>query len=181
MLFRSPADADAEMADAAADAEENQETQPEIDGESQQRVPRQKTKITYDKYMKILNMLVRKVNEVDTAEGTGIDGEELINWYLEEIEGEMDNEEDYHNEKALVKKVIKRMMKVSSIHPRLYFHEIYSNLLNQDNILMAIRGDGLVPEGDGAGVSNESVHYVLHPNCAIEEVDIPQTKKLDAN
>lgn len=46
---------------------------------------------------------------------------------------------------------------------------------------MAIRGDGLVPEGDGAGVPNESVHYVLHPNCAIEEVDIPQTKKSDAN
>lgn len=115
-----PAHADAEMADA--DVEENQETQPDIDGESQQRVPRQKTKITYDKYMKILNMLVRKVNEVDTAEGTGIDGEDLINWYLEEMEGEMDNEEDYHNEKALVKKVIKRMMKVSSNH-RMYFHQ----------------------------------------------------------
>lgn len=102
---------DAAMADA--DTEENQETQPDIDGESQ-RAPKQKTKITYDKYMKILNMLVRKVNEVDSEEGTGIEGEELINWYLEEMEGEMDDEEDYHNEKALVKKVIKRMMKVNS-------------------------------------------------------------------
>ena len=80
--------------------------------------------------MKILNMLVRKVNEVDTAEGTGIDGEELINWYLEEMEGEMDNEEEYHNEKALVKKVIKRMMKVSfGTHTHILEKHILTSLI----------------------------------------------------
>lgn len=42
---------------------------------------------------------------------------------------------------------------------------------------MAIRGEGLVAEGDGAGEPSEQVHYVLHPNCAIEEVDIPASKK----
>lgn len=100
--------ADAEMADA--DAEENQETQRDVDSQQQ---PKQKTKITYDKYMKILNMLVHKVNEAESDNQSGVEQEELIIWYLEEMEGEMDDEEDYHNEKALVKKVIKRMMKVS--------------------------------------------------------------------
>lgn len=99
---------DADMADA--DAEENQETQPDVDS---QQAPKQRTKIHYDKYMKILNMVAGKVTEAESDNQSGVEQEELIDWYLEEMEGEMDDEEDYHNEKALVKKVIKKMMKVS--------------------------------------------------------------------
>jgi len=51
----------------------------------------------------------------------------------------------------------------------------------QDNILMPIRGEGLV-DGDGEGEDDaqggegssrrreEKVVYVLHPNCAVEEL-----------
>lgn len=72
----------------------------------------QKTTITYDKYMKITNILVRKVNEEEMTEGVGIEGETLINWYLEEIEDEMQSVEDHNTEMRLARKVIKRLMKV---------------------------------------------------------------------
>lgn len=145
---RREVDGDAAMADAEEDAP--------ADGDAPQ--PKQKTKITYDKYMKILNMLVRRVNQEESNEGRGVDGEELVKWYLEEIEEEMDNEEDYHQEMALTRKVLKRMIK--------------------DNILMAVRGDGLLPEDAEAGASaaGDGVVYVLHPNCAIEEVEIQAPK-----
>lgn len=36
---------------------------------------------------------------------------------------------------------------------------------------MQIRGEGLVgDEGEGSSRSAEKVVYVLHPNCAVEEV-----------
>lgn len=40
----------------------------------------------------------------------------------------------------------------------------------QDNVLLQIRGEGLADEaGDGLGQSDR-VMYVVHPNCAVEEM-----------
>lgn len=42
--------------------------------------------------------------------------------------------------------------------------------MNQDNILMQIRGEGLADE-QGQGLEGESkVVYVMHPNCAVEDM-----------
>lgn len=76
--------------------------------------PRQKTKITYDKYMKILNLFVRRVSEDESRSGEGVEQEDLIVWYLEQIESELNNEEDLQRERDLAGKVLKRMVKVRS-------------------------------------------------------------------
>ncbi|EAW12952.1 MCM DNA helicase complex subunit MCM6 [Aspergillus clavatus NRRL 1] len=110
--------------------------------------PRQKTKITYDKFMKILNLFVRRVNEDEANAGEGVEEEDLLVWYLEQIEAELNNEEDLQRERALAKMVLKRMVK--------------------DNVLMPIRGEGLVDSDD----QQERVHrtvYVLHPNVAVDD------------
>ena len=83
------------------------------DTEEQPAAPRQKTKITYDKYMKILNLLVRRVNEDESRTGEGVESEELLVWYLEQVESELNNEEDLQRERDLAVKVLKRMVKVS--------------------------------------------------------------------
>ncbi|OJJ50830.1 hypothetical protein ASPZODRAFT_86484 [Penicilliopsis zonata CBS 506.65] len=114
-----------------------------------QTQPRQKTKITYDKYMKILNIIVRRVNEDEARSGEGVEQEDLILWYLEQIESELNNEEDLQRERDLATKVLKRMVK--------------------DNILMPIRGEGLVDAPENQNESHKVV-YVLHPNCAVEEM-----------
>lgn len=74
--------------------------------------PREKTKITYDRYMQILNLLVRRVNEDELTVGNGVEEEELTTWYLEQREEEINDEQELEDEKVLVKKVIKRMVKV---------------------------------------------------------------------
>ncbi|KAL2003530.1 hypothetical protein VTN02DRAFT_3515 [Thermoascus thermophilus] len=147
-------DGDDEMTDAARDRDGDSPMRDDVDDQQQQQQqqPRQKTKITYDKYMKILNLLVRRVNEDESNTGEGVEQEELIVWYLEQIESELNSEEEMERERDLAVKVLKRMVK--------------------DNILMPIRGEGLVDE-DGnqqQGETAQRVVYVLHPNCAIEEM-----------
>ncbi|RDL39970.1 DNA helicase [Venustampulla echinocandica] len=112
--------------------------------------PSKKTKITYDKYISVVNLLVQRVNEDEMSSGEGVDGEKLVEWYLEQKEDDLTSEEDYHAEKALTKKIVKRMVK--------------------ENILMAIRGQGLIGEdGERSSAAAEHIVYVLHPNCAVEE------------
>ena len=115
--------------------------------------PREKTKITYDKYMSILSLLVRRINADETSAGTGVEEDELKTWYLEQKEDEINSEEELEAERELVKKVLKRMVK--------------------DNVVMQIRGEGLMEEdGAGEGSSRDAgrVVYVLHPNVALEEL-----------
>jgi DNA replication licensing factor MCM6 len=115
--------------------------------------PREKTKITYDKYMSILTLLVRRVNADETTTGSGVEEDELKQWYLEQKEEDINTEEELEEEKVLVSKVLKRMVK--------------------DNVLMRIQGEGLVDDdraGEGSSRDAEKVVYVLHPNVALEEL-----------
>jgi DNA replication licensing factor MCM6 len=75
-----------------------------------------RTKITYDKYMSILNILVQRVSDDEASSGEGVEQEDLIIWYLEQIESELNSEEEMESERALVVKVLKRMVKVRP-HP----------------------------------------------------------------
>jgi len=75
-----------------------------------------KTKITYDKYMAILNLLVRRVNEDEMTQGEGVEQEELVVWYLEQKEDELNTQEELETERDLVRKVLKRMVKVCFVY-----------------------------------------------------------------
>ncbi|KAL4931678.1 MCM DNA helicase complex subunit MCM6 [Aspergillus undulatus] len=135
---------DDEMPDRDRDGDSPMREEPEQSAEPAQRT---KTKITYDKYMKIMNLVVARVREDETQANEGVEQEDLLVWYLEQIESELNNEEDLHRERSLATKVLKRMVK--------------------DNILMPIHGQGLVDESTETPAG--STVYVLHPNCAIDE------------
>lgn len=73
---------------------------------------KEKTKITYDKYMSIVNMIVKRVNQDEKEAGEGVEEGDLTIWYLEQKEEELDSQEDVEREQDLVRKVVKRMVKV---------------------------------------------------------------------
>lgn len=128
------------------------------DGMNDDNAPprRERTKISYDKYTSILTALVHRINFEETSTGSGVEEQELITWYLESKEDEISTEEELEAERALVGKVLKRMVK--------------------DNVIMQIRGEGLVDDGDdanggqGSADAASEVVYVLHPNCAVEDM-----------
>lgn len=78
--------------------------------------PPHKTKITYDKYMAMLNLLVRRVNEDEQTTGEGVEREDLVVWYLEQKEEEIQSQEDLEKERELVGKVLRRMVKVCAFY-----------------------------------------------------------------
>lgn len=71
-----------------------------------------RTKIEYDKYMAMLNLLVRRVNEDELQNGQGVPHDELVVWYLEQKEDELNTTAELDHERELVGKVLKRMVKV---------------------------------------------------------------------
>jgi DNA replication licensing factor MCM6 len=98
-----------------ADGEEDDSHAQDTNGATTNGTGHAKTKITYDKYMKMMNILVRHINEEELSSGEGVEGEELVQWYLEHIEDELQNVEQHDSEKALCEKVIKRLVKVCGL------------------------------------------------------------------
>ncbi|GAB7325882.1 hypothetical protein MBLNU13_g09950t2 [Cladosporium sp. NU13] len=111
--------------------------------------PRQRTQIKYDDYIKIHNMLLHRVNEDQSAAEDGVDEEDLLVWYLEQKESELQSQEDMETQKSLARKVLKKMVKT--------------------NVLLQIRGEGLADE-NGEFTQEEKTMYVVHPNCVVDDI-----------
>lgn len=120
---------------------EHQQTQ-----QQEEREPKAVT-ITYDKYISIMNLIVKKVMEDDNKEGNGLTGEELVNWYLTQKEEDILSEQDYYEERSLCYKVLKRLVK--------------------DKILMNILQSDELPQDSNIEIDRSNMVYVLHPNCQI--------------
>lgn len=106
--------------------------------------PRQKTTITYDKYVAMMNLIVKKVTDDDASGGEGLTAEDIVDWYLLQKEPELHSEQEYKDESALAHKVLKR--------------------LDRDRILMRVLQK--VNE-DTDGPDDTRTVYIVHPNCAI--------------
>lgn len=77
---------------------------------------RRKTQITYDDYIKIHNMLLRRVRDDENEAEDGVEEEDLLVWYLEQKEEELASQEDLEAQRSLARKVLKRMVKVSDFN-----------------------------------------------------------------
>lgn len=100
----------------AAPADRMEDDEPGRDVGNQTQAPSSsgppRTKITYDKYMRILNILVRRVAEDEASAGSGVEEDDLLTWYLEQIEDEINTTEELETERVLAGKVLRRMVKV---------------------------------------------------------------------
>lgn len=104
------AEADSEAEDAEGDA-----AMAGASSQQQQRQEPRKHTITYDRYVTMVNMLAQRVSEDEAGTGAGVKGADLIQWYLEQKEADLDSVEDHDREKALAKMVLKKMVKVCSL------------------------------------------------------------------
>ncbi|KAK5165535.1 MCM DNA helicase complex subunit mcm6 [Saxophila tyrrhenica] len=142
---------DADMVDAAEGAAEDGDS-PMNGNDEAEATPAatRRTQIKYDDYVKIHNMLLQRVNDDQGAAEDGVEENDLLVWYLEQKEDELESQEDMEAQRGLAKKVLKRMVK--------------------DNVLLQIRGEGLVDDANEEQEQEERVMYIVHPNCAVEEM-----------
>lgn len=122
----------------------------------------QKRSIRYEDYVRIGNMLVYQLRRLEAVaelevpadvsqtndvavgeanfpavESAGMRKEALVEWYLEQIEGELETEDDYHQRRAEVDAVIER-------------------LIHKDGVLIEL--------SDGTSTSPTTPVIVVHPN-----------------
>lgn len=104
----------------------------------------QKTRITYEKYMSMMNLLLQRIS-MDPDNGP-VSESELVGWYQHTQEENIGSEQAFIEEGELVKKVIKRLV--------------------QDNILMALQGE--IEDLNDALEAPDEPSYVMHPNAAVQ-------------
>ncbi|XP_020795132.1 DNA replication licensing factor MCM6 [Boleophthalmus pectinirostris] len=106
-------------------------------------------RLSFTEYRRISNLLVlhlRKAEEVEQEEE--LKKSAVVNWYLKEIEADIESEEDLINKKALVEKVIHR-------------------LVHYDHILIELSQSGL--KGSESAITEEEAVLVVNPNYILED------------
>lgn len=73
---------------------------------------KRKMVITHDKYMTLQSMIVMHLSHIENETGKGVDRDELIDWYLESKEEEVQDVEELEYEKELMTKMLRRLVKV---------------------------------------------------------------------
>jgi DNA replication licensing factor MCM6 len=116
--------------------------------------------LKYDEYLRITNILVYQLRRVednsapstedgdDTSDAVlGMRRSELIDWFLEQIEAEIQTESELEVKRGQIGAVVDR-------------------LRNVDHVLLSIKPGSMmqVDGGDGAAVVEEDPYLVVHPN-----------------
>ncbi|CAD5226292.1 unnamed protein product [Bursaphelenchus xylophilus] len=84
----------------------------------EQDIDPEKLKIKYDYYKRVANMLVlylrgEEEKNAEDPDWSGVKQNDLVEWFLEMIEEDLKTEEDYHVQKTIISKMIKKLLKDS--------------------------------------------------------------------
>merc|ERR1711962_1554113 len=105
--------------------------------------PKPALRLSFTEYQRISNLLVLHLRRAEEAEEEELKKSAVVNWYLKEIESEIDSEEELVNKKGLIEKVIHR-------------------LVHYDHILIELSQVGL--KGSESSSTEEEVVLVVNPN-----------------
>lgn len=79
---------------------------------TRQEPVKRKIKISHDEYMSLQSMIVLHLNARERETGKGTDRDELVDWYLEQKEDEMQDVDQLDYQSDLIRKVLKKLVKV---------------------------------------------------------------------
>jgi hypothetical protein len=82
--------------------------------------PKRRMVITHDKYMALQSLIVLHLSAIEQETGKGMDRDDLIDWYLELKEGEIQDSEELKYEEELITKMLKKLVKVCLRDPFLW-------------------------------------------------------------
>ena len=72
-----------------------------------------KQTVTHEKYKTMMNLFTDHIGmEERYGSGDGVEGEALVQWYLEQVEEELGSEEEYNREKELAGKMLRKLVRV---------------------------------------------------------------------
>lgn len=148
-----------QQVDEPMEADENVAPNGQINGHEESAtdsdiLKKKKLKLSYESYRNMSNLLImhmRKeeatMEEEESSETAGLRRSAVINWYLNEISGDIETESELIEKKMLVEKVL----------DRLTYH---------DQVIIPLTRSGL--KGSTAEVEEEDPMLVVHPNYIID-------------
>lgn len=93
-----------------------------VDGASAPAVAlKRRMVITHDKYMTLQSLVVLHLSAVERETGKGLDRDELIDWYLELKESEVQDLDELEYEKELISKMLRKLVKVGRCNSSLVY------------------------------------------------------------
>lgn len=138
---------------------------------------KRKVAISYEKYLDMMNLIVRKVVDREKNDEPEMTKTEIVDWYLQHKESDINTEAEYWQERKLAFKVIKRLVKdrvLMQIHGQ-----------NNDDNLLGGGGGGDHHHHSGPGnldtlgnpdqTQQPHTVYVIHPNCSVLDEILPDT------
>ncbi|KAM3915850.1 DNA replication licensing factor MCM6 [Leptodactylus fuscus] len=122
------------------------------DSEPKETASKPSLRLSFTEYKRISNLLVLQLRKMEDEDESSQKRSDLINWYLKEIESEIDSEEELMNRKQIIEKVIHR-------------------LVHYDQILIELSQTGLKGSGeeDAAATKDEDPYLVVNPNYILED------------
>ncbi|XP_061432588.1 zygotic DNA replication licensing factor mcm6-A-like isoform X2 [Lethenteron reissneri] len=110
-------------------------------------------RLSFSEYRRLSNLLVLHLRRMEELEDVSVRRGELVEWYLKEIESEIETEAELVTKKTVVEKVIYR-------------------LVHYDHVLIEIAQTGLGQRRRGEGdevVQEEDPFLVVNPNFVLED------------
>ncbi|CCL98589.1 uncharacterized protein FIBRA_00590 [Fibroporia radiculosa] len=129
------------------------------DAPEQPSRPKRRMVITHDKYMALQSLIVLHLSQIERETGRGVDRDELIDWYLEVKESEIQDVEELEYEKELITKMLRKLVKDN------YLIEIKGDV--QESLPASMDESSGQPSFDGPE-SNIRVYYMVHPSVDTE-------------
>ncbi|XP_077129153.1 DNA replication licensing factor MCM6 [Ranitomeya variabilis] len=113
--------------------------------------PKPSLRLSFTEYRRISNLLVLQLRKMEDDDESSQKKSELINWYLKEIESEIDSEEELVNRKQIIEKVIHR-------------------LVHYDQILIELSQTGLKGSREEEDATkDEDPFLVVNPNYLLDD------------
>ncbi|NXA36076.1 MCM6 factor, partial [Eudromia elegans] len=117
---------------------------------SKDAAPKASLRLGFSEYRRISNLLVLHLRKAEEEEDdASLKKSELINWYLKEIESEIESEEELINKKKIIERVIHR-------------------LTHYDHILIELSQSGLRGSREEE-TFDEDPYLVVNPNYLLED------------
>ncbi|XP_044159199.1 DNA replication licensing factor MCM6 [Bufo gargarizans] len=120
------------------------------ESEPKEAEPKPSLRLSFTEYKRISNLLVLQLRKMEDEDESTQKKSELINWYLKEIESEIDSEEELVNRKQIIEKVIHR-------------------LVHYDQILIELSQTSLRVSGEEDAAKDEDPFLVVNPNYILED------------
>ncbi|NXB79713.1 MCM6 factor, partial [Donacobius atricapilla] len=120
------------------------------EGVSKDAAPKASLRLGFSEYRRISNLLVLHLRKAEEEEDdAALKRSELINWYLKEIESEIESEEELINKKKIIERVIHR-------------------LTHYDHILIELSQSGLRGSREEETFDDDP-YLVVNPNYLLED------------